>query len=131
MKTAKEIATDIKTFLDGTNLPSEISGVIVCRDRPKNSKKEDVCISVIANEVGQLQMATINVNIYVPDVQKDGQFIENEVRTRKLQRLFADVLERHHCGFYYFWTDSMTCFGVDGLNEHLINFKLIYKTVNE
>ena len=90
-----------------------------------------MCISLLANEVGQLQTAVANVNIYVPDILKDGQYVENQPRTRRLQRVFADVLERHHGGFFYFKSDTMSCFKVEGLNEHQINFKLFYKTVNE
>lgn len=130
MKTNKEIVDDIKQYLEGTSIPSEITGVITSLDRPKNSKKEDVCIKVLSNDIGQLQMAIINVNLYVPDVKKDGQMVENEPRTRKLQRMMADVLERHHGGFYYFKSDTTSVFKVDNIDEHLINFRLIYKTVN-
>ena len=131
MKTDKEIVDDIKKYLEGLPLASEITGVITSLDRPKNSKKEDVCIKILSNELGQLQMAMVNVNIYVPDILKKDQYVENEPRTRKLQRLFADALERHHGGFFRFYSDSMSCFRVEGLNEHQINFKLIYQTTND
>lgn len=131
MKTDAEIIDDIKKYLEGTSLPGEITGVITDLDRPKNSKKEDVCISLLSNEIGQLQMAVVNVNIYVPDILKNNQYVENKPRTRKLQRVCADVLERCHGGFYYFNSDSMSCFKVEGINEHQIKFKLYYKTVNE
>ena len=130
MKTEEEIIDDVKRYLEGSVLANEISGIITDLDRPKNSKNEDVIVKLLSCDFGQIQQAYLNVNIYVPDIEKDGQMVKNKPRLRKLERLSADILERHHGGYFYFSTESQHVEDVDNINCHMINNRVLYKFNN-
>lgn len=132
MKSDILIKDDIYNFIKGAGLHLSVNGKL-CKEgeRPKNSLKEDIVISVISNENGQIQPAIINVNIYVQDNQKsDGQFIENTIRLRELCSLASNTLEVGSGDDFRFTLSSQRVIKVD-TNEHVINNKLVYKQINE
>lgn len=133
MKTDILIKDDMFRWIKASQLASAVTGKI-CKQgvRPKNSKLEDVVISVVANENGQIQEAVVNVNIYVMDDQKDdGQYQEASIRLRELCTIAADTLEVGHGDGFRFQLDSQRVLEVADTHEHVINNRISYKFNNE
>jgi hypothetical protein len=135
MKNDEKIKDDLYAYVSTSALMTDqtkkVNGVLRKTLRPLDSENEDVVISILANQYGQVQESFINVNVYVKDVLRDGQYEENTARLRTLCDLCYEVFE-HHCGTDYdFWLDTQRVFPVDGKHEHFINNKLLYKTINE
>lgn len=133
MKTDQEIKEEIFQFINGTELATEVSGVVTTRKRPLNSKNEDIIISVLANENAQRQQVLVNVNIYVQDqnVKKNGQYEENGERLGQLSRIAADVLEVFWIGPARIHLETQHTIDAGNDKEHVINNRLLYEIVNE
>ena len=131
MKTDIEIKDDIYNYLKGSSLESAVTGGLYKRVRPTNSTSEDIVISVLANQNGQIQEAFINVNIYVADNWVEGQYEEDTIRCRTLCRIASELLEVGRGDGFRFSLDSQRVLKVEGRNEHFINNKLFYKQNNQ
>lgn len=131
MKTDIDIKDDIYAHLKNSDLVKEITGVLRKTKRPDNSVKEDIIISVLANQNGQIQEAFVNVNIYVGDLYRENQYEENYPRLRKLCKMADTLLKVGRGNDYRFTLDSQRVLEVDGKNEHCINNKLLYKQYND
>ena len=69
MKSDIEILKFVRGKLIKMGLAKSVTGKVCDRERPANSSKEDIVISVLANEgAGQIQTAFVNVNVYVSDI---------------------------------------------------------------
>lgn len=133
MKSDILIKDDIFAILRDSPLAKAVSGKL-CKQgvRPKGSDKEDIVISVLANENGQLQEAFVNVNIYVnDDIKGNGQNQEATIRLRELCSLSAQVLECGSGGDFRFTLESQRVLPVEEAKLHVINNKLNYKQLNE
>lgn len=133
MKSDILIKDDVYAHIKNSPLASAVTGKI-CKQgvRPKGSDKEDVVISVLVNQNGQIQEAVVNVNIYVADdLKSDGQYQEATIRLRELCRVASETLEVGRGNDFRFTLDSQRVIEVSGTKEHAINNKLIYKQVNE
>ena len=130
MKTDAAIKTDIYKVIKGSPLHNAVTGKLKKTKRPHNSTKEDIVISVLANVNGQIQTATVNVNIYVADNIVDNQPEEDTVRTAQLGQLAADLFDVFAGDGYRATLISHTVFEVES-NEHVINNKIEYKFLNE
>lgn len=131
MKTDTEIKTDIYMYIKDSLLAKSVTGVLRKTRRPLNSKKEDIIISVLSNVNGQIQEAYVNVNIYVSDIERDGQYEENSPRLDKLCKQAEQLLSLHYGVDYRINLESQRIYEVNDANEHVINNKLLYKKVNE
>lgn len=131
MKTDIDIKDDIYLHIKGSKLYYEVTGKLSKTERPNGSDNEDIVISVLANQNGQIQEAFVNVNIYVKDVTRNNQSEENTIRLRKLCNLAESLLELGRGRDYRFILDSQRVFKVEGKNEHFINNKLLYRQCNE
>jgi hypothetical protein len=130
MKTDIDIKDDIFKVIKGSDLEKAVSGKLCKTKRPADSTKEDIVISVLANQNAQIQEAYVNVNIYVADVERDNQYEEDTIRLRELCALCTEILHGFGQGFT-FKIDTQRVLEVTATNEHLINNKLIYKYCNE
>lgn len=131
MKTDIDIKDDIYSHLKESALEKSVDGRLCKRMRPNGSDKEDIVISVVANQNGQIQEAVVNVNVYVRDVFVRGQYEEDTIRCRELCRMAWEVLEVGRGGDYRFVLDRQRVLPVEGKNEHFINNRLIYMQNNE
>lgn len=133
MTSSNEIKTIIYKIIKGSSLENEIiskGGSLYRNSRPTNSNKEDIVISVLANRNAQFQMAYVNVNIYVPDIRRDNDYIEDETRTKILQKKAIDLFKEIVHNDYKIEIESQETFKVQDLNEHLINNKLLITILN-
>lgn len=130
MKTDIDIKDDVYGILKGSALVKEVDGELSKRLRPLNSDREDIIISVLANQNGDIQEAYVNVNIYVRDQFNGNQYEEDSKRLRKLCKMAHDLLQVGRGDSFRFTIDSQRVFAVSGKNEHMINNKLLYRQCN-
>lgn len=138
MKTDIDIKDDIWRVIKKSPLFKEVTGELKKTSvRPKESRKEDIVISVLANNIRQKQMAYVNVNIYVADNYVDGQNEENSERLRRLCNMAFSVFENvRGVDFRLSLTDPNFDCGQrviesEGTSEHVINNKILYQIINE
>lgn len=138
MKTDIDIKDDIWRVIKKSPLFREVTGELKKTSvRPKESRKEDIVISVLANNIRQKQMAYVNVNIYVADNYVDGQNEENSERLRRLCNMAFSVFENvRGVDFRLSLTDPNFDCGQrviesEGTSEHVINNKILYQIINE
>lgn len=130
MKSDIEIKDILLGVIDGSELHNAVSGGLYRDQCPTNSGKEDIIISVLDGLNGQIQNAIINVNIYVQDVARENDTIENAPRIRLLSRLAYELLEEHVTDGYRFGIEKQQCFKVNGIDEHCINNRILIEITN-
>ena len=130
MKTDEDIIEDVQDYIFSTELAEEVTGVIKGGKRPKGSTKEDILISVLANENGQTQQCTVNVNIYVKDLPASRDTERNKERLKELGRMSGKIFTVFRGKDYRarLLSQRMTDVGED---EHVITNKIEYKQKNE
>jgi hypothetical protein len=131
MKSDIDIKDDVYKVICHSELHGSVNGVLSKRKRPHNSQKEDIIISVLANQQGQKQESYVNVNVYVQDDDINGQKEENSVRLRELCQLCLSFFEFIHGDDYRLSLDAQTVIASEDSGEHIINNKLLYQTLNE
>lgn len=138
MKSDIDIKDDIWKVISESPLKAEVSGALKKTSvRPKGSRKEDIVISILANDTKQKQVAYVNVNIYVSDDDVEGQSEEQTVRLRKLCQMSFDLFDNvRRKDFRLSLTDpSFECgqrvIESAGTSEHVISNKVLYQIINE
>ena len=137
MHTDNDIKDNVYKLLQSSPLKTAVSGVIRKFSRSPKSCKEDVIISVLANDSPrQKQEAYVNVNVYVHDkkLTEDGEayYAEDTARTKVLARVIADIFAISVKGENYRLSlSSQRVFSVDATHEHVINTRLLYQCINE
>lgn len=131
MKSNTEIKDILYTILKESELYREIAsrgGNVYTDARPTNSGKEDITILILDSLAGgDSQEFVPNINIYVPDIARDKQMIEDTTRIRHLSRLAIDLFEDCTASEYQFTLESQPVFKVNGADEHCINNRLTFK----
>ena len=132
MKSDIGIKTDVFNHIKGSELARAVSGVVRKNGkRPHNSKKEDIVISVLANVNGQIQTATVNVNIYTAAQDDKGQAVEDSRRLEKLCSLASGLFDVFRGSDYRARLLEQRVYEVEGADEYVINNKIEYKQNNE
>lgn len=130
MKSDGSIKTDIYKHIHQSGFMSNVNGRLSKTKRPHNSHQEDVVISILANEGTQTQTAIINVNIYIQDLHRDGQFEENTIRIDDLCVKSWKVLESFRTNEYVAHAIGQRVFATES-GEHIINNQVEYKIIND
>lgn len=132
MKNDIAIKTDVLKRIQGSDLEREITGVVrKTGKRPAGSKKEDIVISMLANVNGQIQTATVNVNIYVAANVVKGQAEEQTKRLDVLCDLASSLFEVFRGPDFRATLLQQRVLEIEGADEYIINNKIEYKQVNE
>ncbi len=138
MKSDIDIKDDVWGVINKSILMKEVTGKLKKTSvRPRDSRSEDIIISILANETKQKQIAYVNVNIYVSDDTRDGQDEERSSRLRKLCQMSFDLFDNVRGNdFRLSITDSNYECGQrviesPATSEHVINNKLLYQIINE
>lgn len=131
MKSDIDIKDEIFGILKGSTLAQAVTGKLSKRKRPKNSDKEDIVISVLANEGDQKQEAVVNVNIYVQDNIIDGQPEEDTIRLRELCDIAKETLKEMHINGVWLKPAPPRVYEAEGIDWHIINNRISYKLINE
>jgi len=131
----KHSEIDIKDLVFGiikkSSISSSISGKVYKDKRPMNSKKEDMVISVLASDSEQVQQFTVTANLYVQDVRRENEYVENTPRLRELCSICSQELDRVARADCLVRMDSQRIHETQ-TNEHCISNRLnirIHETV--
>lgn len=134
MKSDEAIKTDLYKMIMGSDLQLSINGVVKKTRRPHRSTKEDIVISVLVNDISQIQTISANVNIFVPDKVVNGQPEEDTIRCRELSQLAYNLFKVFYTDEYRGELISQRVMENDTSEEnpeHFINNKLEIKINNE
>ena len=127
-----DIKDGIYNWLKASTLASTVNGSIYKDQRPLNSEKEDIIISVLVRDAGsQIQEASVNVNIYIPDIRRGQEAIEDTVRLRTICTKAAEVMEYHHFGDGIYELESQSVFKANDIDWHIVNNSLSVRFCNE
>lgn len=130
MKSDGAIKTDVYRYINASGFMNNVNGRLSKTMRPHNSRKEDVVISILANEGTQLQTAIVNVNIYIQDQDVDGQFEENTVRLEEICKKAWNLLEMFRTDDYVVHAIEQRVYATES-GEHVINNQVEYKLIND
>lgn len=139
MMSDEEIKDFLYSAIKGLELSADVTGKISKRGRPNGSDKEDVVISILANDgCGEMQTAFANVNVYVSDEWNDStnSWEEATVRLRELCNLSKPLFDLYGNGWRVDASKSSQRIHStnvtfeDGHSEHFINNKLYLEICN-
>lgn len=119
-----ELKDKIYLLLREKGLHEEISGRIYKDSRPDNSQLEDVEISILDGSARQVQDFDVNVNVFVIDIKRGDEMIENIPRLRPLCRAFHDALESNVADGFRIVLEKQGVYKVNGRDIHVINNRL-------
>ena len=132
IRTDIDIKDALYAWITPSDLAKAVSGSVYKDSRPLNSDKEDITIAVLARDAGaQMQEATVNVNIYVPDIRRGKEFIENSPRLRTLATAAASLFEYKQGSDYIITLASQEVLKVNGIDWHAITNRLRVRYNNE
>ena len=133
MKTEDEITTEIYHYIKQSKLAAEINGKIINgKDRQPNATTEDVVIKVAGGNLAQRQEAKVNVNIYVQDNFRNGQYEQNDERVPLLQRTAMDIFQdAFRTGDARVTIEQQKTYQSQNGREHVINNSLVYHIIND
>lgn len=135
MKTDIDIKDDVYMLVSKSALAGKVTGEVSKTLRPANSRKEDVVISILANNNGRRQSAFVNVNVYVPDSavkydvdnQTVTQYEEDSARLREICNLCKELFETFVGDTYRITLDSQRVLSSSDDGAHIVNNKLLYQ----
>lgn len=133
MKTASQIQGDIYQMLQSTELSAMISGGVY-RDgyRPRDSKLEDIIVIFTNGEVGEVEIGTVTINIYVPDIDPytNGVMVKDGVRCAELESAAARWVEQltaDKSNYIFRLTQTIYTEAEPDINQHFVVVSLRYK----
>lgn len=130
MKSDGAIKTDVYRYINESGFMSNVNGTLSKTLRPHNSRNEDVVISILANEGTQLQKAVLNINIYIQDLDVEGQFEENFIRQDEICEKSWKLLEKFRTDEYVAHAIEQRVYDTKS-GEHVINNQVEYKLIND
>lgn len=131
MKSDIDIKTDIFHAIQGSELHKAVTGELrKTGKRPHGSCKEDIVISMLANVNGEIQIATVNVNIYVSAMVVDGQAEERTLRLQQLCHLASELFQLIIGDDFRATLQQQRVLEISGADEYVINNKIEYKNTN-
>ena len=131
MITEIDVKDMVYRFLTTAGIGSAISGQIYKDKRPANSTLEDVEISVLASSVDQIQQFIVNVNVFVRDLKRENEMVEDTKRIRTLSTTFMSALEYSVFDGYILALDSQHVEKIVDTDIHAINNRLNIKYNSE
>lgn len=135
MKSDVDIKDDVYNVIASSALKGAVTGSLCKRMRKGyvigEKLKEDICISVLANQASQKQEAFVNVNIYIQDEDVMGQKEEKTERLRELCQLSFKTFEAVHGSDFRLSLDTQRVKDCNETGEHVIINKLFYQTIND
>lgn len=133
MNSNAEIKDVVYALIKGSPLEIAITstgGSLYKDQRPTNSGKEDIVISVLDGLNGEFQELILNVNVYVRDLDRGNDKIENAARIKQLSRLAIDLLEEYYGNDCRLTIEKQLVLKVEGVDEHCINNKILFTQIN-
>lgn len=119
-------------FIRPSALVQAVSGKLYKDSRPSNSKVEDIVIAVTASDTDEIQQFSVKVNVFVPDIPRGTDKIENDPRLRELAGLCLPLLKSSAFGSYKFKLKKQRIYAKDGeIPFHVISNTLEVKNCSQ
>lgn len=129
-KTGEEVELDVLNIIKGSPLAKEIKGIVYREGtRPLDSKDEDIVVSFLTGIDGQFQAGSVNVNIYVPNVDNGSHvLVKDAARCRYLARKADEVVRSLKPSDYSFSLGTMIqSYKAEKLEQYFVNVKINFK----
>lgn len=132
-KTDKEVEQDFRNLLINTDLAELINGkVYVKGNRPRDSKAEDAVVSFVTGLPEQIQEGSVNINIYVPDIDREenGVLQEDGDRVQEIEiaaQAWVDTLIGGKSEYKIKLQQTIHSQEDTPTNEHFVVINLRYK----
>ena len=135
IKTDIDVKDELYAWIKTSSLitgENKVSGTVYKDQRPLNSDKEDIIISVLSRTAdSQIQDFIVNVNVYVKDSQRAKETVEDTPRIRTLSRLSANLFEYRNTGNMKIALSAQEVFKANDIPWHVINNRLNISYNNE
>lgn len=114
--------------LNTDEVKSSINGKLYNDSRPINSLKEDIVVNTITiTTVFKPQLATSNINIYVPDVEG----VKNLRRLKEISRVVRKVFEGHQFIGKSVYISNLGIIQEENRKEHYINLRIQWRIYDQ
>ncbi len=124
----KLIASELVGTTNG--ISGEVYKLVRCMD----TSKEDVVINCLPVTNDVLQLATVNVNIYVPDLYATAggiqQYLPDTSRMDALAALAVAALIDVNTPGYFYDIASQVVYPEGAIHQHFINLRIEFKNIN-
>lgn len=99
---------------------------------PLNPSGEFLVLTSLSNAIGEIQVSTVNLNIYVPDstptIDRKEQRYPNRRRLEELSRIAFDFLNTYPIDKrWHFRISGDTLISEEGISYSFINIKITFK----
>jgi len=107
---------------------SVIKGKLYNDSRPINSLNEDIVVNTITiTTVFKPQLATSNINIYVPDIEG----IKNSRRLKEISRVVRKVFEEHQFIGKSVYISDLGIIQEQNEKEHYVNLRIQWRIYDQ
>lgn len=131
MKTNKEIEILLYNYIKGSELVNGVNGTLSHVGRPINSKLEDIVVSCKSGTSGQFQSFVCDVNIYVPNINANGESLQNSSRIVELTSLCVPLFNKFvSTEFRIEYDETPKAIEIKGVNEYCINNRIVLTHLN-
>lgn len=114
--------------LNSDEVKSSINGKLYNDSRPINSLKEDIVVNTITiTTVFKPQLATSNINIYVPDVEG----VKNLRRLKEISRVVRKVFEEHQFIGKSVYISNLGIIQEENRKEHYVNLRIQWRIYDQ
>jgi len=125
-----DIKDIVYMLVKSSDLANSANGIVSKTIRPTDSNAEDIVISVLDQEGKQMQQFILNVNIYVSDLIKEKDIIENSQRIRLLCTKSIELFESIVTDNWRCELQKQIIIKVEGKDEHCINNRILINYLN-
>ncbi|QES93153.1 hypothetical protein F0358_10760 [Empedobacter brevis] len=114
--------------LNTDEVKSSINGKLYNDSRPINSLKEDIVVNTITITTAfKPQLATSNINIYVPDVEG----VKNLRRLKEISRVVRKVFEEHQFIGKSVYISNLGIIQEENRKEHYVNLRIQWRIYDQ
>ncbi|MDM1299920.1 hypothetical protein HXZ94_15600 [Empedobacter falsenii] len=107
---------------------SSIKGKLYKDSRPINSLNEDIVVNTITiTTVFKPQLATSNINVYVPDIEG----IKNSRRLKEISRVVRKVFEEHQFIGKSVYISDLGIIQEENKKEHYVNLRIQWRIYDQ
>ncbi|MGV0847443.1 hypothetical protein ACTS9T_12860 [Empedobacter falsenii] len=108
---------------------SAIKGKLYNDSRPINSLNEDIVVNTITiTTVFKPQLATSNINIYVPNLELG---IKNSRRLKEISRVVRKVFENHQFISKSVYISDLGIIQEENKKEHYVNLRIQWRIYDQ
>jgi len=108
---------------------NSIKGKLYKDSRPINSLNEDIVVNTITiTTVFKPQLATSNINIYVPDLELG---IKNSRRLKEISRVVRKVFEEHQFIGKSVYISDLGIIQEENKKEHYVNLRIQWRIYDQ